>query len=135
MVGLGHGGGDGCGCSYARWCGRYSEVELELYVVSANESEIRLSRALSGVGGLNLLEDAYADRIPVEGRVVEQCKGGFHVEVCQRRAFCPISQIDLAGYRQNHQVISRDGPQPVPGDRRRFLGTLCAASRTAAPPR
>lgn len=68
---------------------------LELYVVAMNENEIRLSRALSGVGGLNMLQDAHASRIPVEGTVQETCKGGFRVEVMQRRAFCPVSQIDV----------------------------------------
>ena len=68
---------------------------LELYVVAKNESEIRLSRALSGVGGLNLLQDAFDGGIPVDGKVAETCKGGFRVEVMQRRAFCPISQMDL----------------------------------------
>ena len=68
---------------------------LDLYVVAADESEIRLSRAISGVGGLNMLRDAWEQRIPVEGKVVAAIKGGFQVEVIKRRAFCPISQIDL----------------------------------------
>lgn len=68
---------------------------IELYVVSVDESEIQLSQALSGIGGIHLLEEAYRSRIPVEGRVKETCKGGFHVEVMQRRAFCPVSQMDL----------------------------------------
>ena len=70
--------------------------ELDLYVVSADESEIRLSKAISGIGGLTLLQDAWEQRIPVEGKVVAAIKGGFQVEVIKRRAFCPISQIDLA---------------------------------------
>jgi small subunit ribosomal protein S1 len=68
---------------------------LDLFVVAQSESEIRLSRAMSGIGGLHMLQDAYANRVPVEGRVKETCKGGFSIEVLQRRAFCPISQIDL----------------------------------------
>ena len=68
---------------------------IDLYVVAANESEIRLSRALTGIGGLHLLEEAYRSAIPVEGRVKETCKGGFQVTVMQRRAFCPISQMDI----------------------------------------
>ena len=68
---------------------------LELYVVACTESEIRLSKAMSGIGGLHMLEDAFANKVPVEGRVKETIKGGFNVEVMQRRAFCPISQIDL----------------------------------------
>jgi small subunit ribosomal protein S1 len=67
---------------------------LDLFVVEANESEIRLSKAIAGVGGLNMLKEAFANAIPVEGKVIQAVKGGFQVEVLKRRAFCPISQID-----------------------------------------
>lgn len=69
--------------------------ELDLYVVGADESEIRLSRAISGIGGLTMLQDAYEQRIPVEGKVASVIKGGFQVEMLKRRAFCPVSQIDV----------------------------------------
>ena len=68
---------------------------LELYVVSMGEDEIRLSRALSGIGGVHMLKDAFGGAVPVEGKVTAQCKGGFHVEILKRRAFCPISQMDV----------------------------------------
>jgi small subunit ribosomal protein S1 len=68
---------------------------VSLYVVALDESEIRLSRAIAGVGGLNMLQEALDSQIPVEGKVRETCKGGFVVEVLQRRAFCPASQMDL----------------------------------------
>ncbi|MBU0994415.1 MAG: 30S ribosomal protein S1 [Proteobacteria bacterium] len=69
--------------------------ELDLYIVSLNESELILSRALSGDGGLEMVNDAWNSRIPVNGKVVEAIKGGFAVEIFKRRAFCPISQIDI----------------------------------------
>jgi small subunit ribosomal protein S1 len=68
---------------------------LELYVVSRSGSEIRLSKALSGVGGIHILGEAFESAVPVEGKVKGTCKGGFQVEILQKRAFCPISQIDL----------------------------------------
>lgn len=68
--------------------------ELELYVVAATESEIRLSKAMSGAGGLDMLRDAYESKIPVEGKVTESVKGGLAVEIMKKRTFCPISQID-----------------------------------------
>ncbi len=68
--------------------------EVELYVMASGAQEIRLSKALSGVGGAALLEDAFQSRLPVEGKVVASRKGGFDVEVLKRRAFCPVSQID-----------------------------------------
>jgi small subunit ribosomal protein S1 len=68
---------------------------IELYVVSMDESEIRLSRALSGIGGLDMLQDAYDNEVPLQGKVTQTCKGGFNVDILHRRAFCPISQMDL----------------------------------------
>jgi small subunit ribosomal protein S1 len=67
---------------------------LTLFVVRRTENEIVLSKAMSGVGGLNLLMDAFASKIPVEGKVTATCKGGFTVQMMQRRAFCPVSQMD-----------------------------------------
>ena len=69
--------------------------EIELFVVAMDEHEIRLSQAISGVGGLEMLQQAFDNAIPVEGKVNGTCKGGFNVEVLHRRAFCPISQIDF----------------------------------------
>ena len=87
---------------------------LDLYVVANNGHEIRLSRAISGIGGLNMIEEAYHKAVPIEGKVKGECKGGFQIEVLQRRAFCPISQIDL-NYVEN--------PADFVGETYRFLVT------------
>jgi small subunit ribosomal protein S1 len=76
---------------------------LDLFVVEATESEIRLSRAITGAGGMSMLNEAFANAIPVEGKVIQTIKGGFQVEVLKRRAFCPISQIDTQ-YVENGDV-------------------------------
>ena len=67
---------------------------LELYVVSITRDEVRLSKDLSGQGGLEMLREACDAKIPVQGKVREAVKGGFSVEVMRARAFCPMSQID-----------------------------------------
>ena len=87
---------------------------LELYVVSMSEDEIRLSRALSGIGGYHLLREAFDGAVPVEGKVTAPCKGGFHVEILKRRAFCPISQMD---------VKFVEDPEPYIGNTYSFLIT------------
>jgi len=69
--------------------------EMELYVVSNKESEIRLSKALGGDGGFNLIKDAFERNIPVSGKVKGVIKGGFEVSVMGKRSFCPFSQIDI----------------------------------------
>ena len=68
---------------------------VELYIVALTDDEIRLSKAVSGIGGLHMLREAYEKAVPVEGRISETCKGGFRVEILQRKAFCPISQVDI----------------------------------------
>ncbi|MEA2059403.1 MAG: 30S ribosomal protein S1 [Thermodesulfobacteriota bacterium] len=79
---------------------------VKLYVVSMTESEIILSRALSGAGSLNMLEQAFHNHTPVEGRVVEVIKGGFSVDVMKKRSFCPISQIDNKYVENPEEYIS-----------------------------
>ncbi|EFK05483.1 putative ribosomal protein S1 [delta proteobacterium NaphS2] len=68
---------------------------LELYAVSVKGGEIRLSKSVAGGGGLEILQDAYEESIPVEGKVKSLNKGGFDVLLGNRRAFCPISQMDI----------------------------------------
>jgi len=41
------------------------------------------------------LQDAHEEAIPVEGKVNALNKGGFEVLLGQKRAFCPISQMDI----------------------------------------
>ena len=68
---------------------------VELYIVGLNDDEIRLSNAFSGPGSFHLLREAYENTVPVEGKILETCKGGLRVEVLGRKAFCPASQIDI----------------------------------------
>ncbi len=68
---------------------------ITLYVVHADESEVRLSKVMTGKGGIEILYDAHADKVPIEGRVIETCKGGFRVKVAGKTAFCPVSQMDV----------------------------------------
>jgi len=81
--------------------------ELELYVVALSDEEIRLSKAVSGIGGFNMLKEAYEKQVPIEGKVLETCKGGFQVEVLQRKAFCPISQMDINYVEQGSEYVGQ----------------------------
>ena len=68
---------------------------LDLYVVTVNSQEVKLSKILRGAGSLSALEEAKDAGLPVEGKVTGQVKGGYAVDIMKRRAFCPSSQIDL----------------------------------------
>lgn len=41
------------------------------------------------------LEDAFQAGLAVEGKVVQEVKGGYEVRIARERAFCPLSQIDI----------------------------------------
>ncbi|MFO7559959.1 MAG: S1 RNA-binding domain-containing protein, partial [Desulfobacterales bacterium] len=80
---------------------------LDLYVVSSNESEIQLSKALSSTSGHHMLYDAFENKIPVEGKVSSTCKGGVSVEVMKKQAFCPLSQMDLKYVKDPEEYVGR----------------------------
>ena len=87
---------------------------LDLYVVQSTESEIRLSKAISRESGSQALYDAYKGNIPVDGKVTETCKGGFRVEIMKKKAFCPLSQMDI-------KYVNK--PDEYVGDTYRFMIT------------
>ena len=70
---------------------------VKAYFLSSNRSEMLFTTRLGGGGGAGQahLEEAFASRIPVEGTVDKEIKGGFEVKLSGSvRAFCPFSQID-----------------------------------------
>lgn len=72
---------------------------LDAYYLGETDGEIQLTTRISGAEASRaLLEDAFHAKIPVEGKVQKEIKGGFEVLVGGSRAFCPYSQMDL--YRE-----------------------------------
>jgi small subunit ribosomal protein S1 len=68
---------------------------VQATVISLGADGVKLSRRLQrGAATRRQLEDAFRARLPVEGKVESQVKGGFTVTMAGLRAFCPISQID-----------------------------------------
>lgn len=46
------------------------------------------------------VQDAYEAKIPIEGKVIDERKGGFGVQVGSSNAFCPFSGMDLRGVKK-----------------------------------
>ena len=70
---------------------------IQAMVVSTTGG-LTLSRRLAGAAANDQqFEVAFESGLPVEGKVERQVKGGYEVRIGRRRAFCPISQIDLRG--------------------------------------
>lgn len=67
---------------------------LKVYFLKADNGELLFTTRLSGESAApDLLEKAYHDKIPVEGVVEKEIKGGYSVKIGESRAFCPYSQM------------------------------------------
>lgn len=66
---------------------------IEAFVASM-EGEVRLTMSLRGGSNTEVLQEAYDNGIPVEGRATGFNEGGLVVNLGGRRAFCPVSQVD-----------------------------------------
>jgi small subunit ribosomal protein S1 len=71
------------------------EIEATVVDDGSRSGSIVLKRVAGRGGHLpGELEQAFANRIPVEGLVTGEVKGGYTVQIGGARAFCPGSQID-----------------------------------------
>jgi len=84
---------------------------VEAYFLSAGKGGMLFTTKLgSGAESSAHLEDAFRNRIPVEGTVEKEIKGGFSVRIAGAvRAFCPFSQIGLPR-AENEEVIGEKLP-------------------------
>ncbi len=70
--------------------------EITVFFLSNQRGEMRFTRRISGQSANDeMIENAYKNKIPVEGVVEKEIKGGYEVIVGTKRAFCPFSQIGL----------------------------------------
>lgn len=70
--------------------------EIEVFFLSNQRGEMRFTKRISGQSANDeMIENAYKNKIPVEGVVDKEIKGGYEVTIGSKRAFCPFSQIGL----------------------------------------
>ncbi len=83
--------------------------KIDAYFLSSKNNEMLFTTRLSGpTTGPELLEEAYHNRIPVEGFVEKEVKGGFEVKLGGNiRAFCPFSQMGLKRVESSEGHIGR----------------------------
>jgi small subunit ribosomal protein S1 len=87
--------------------GRKAGESVDLFVTSVRPSEIRLSIHPTDKNISSDLKEAFESGRPVEGRVVETCKGGVRVSVRGKSAFCPISQLDLKRVETGAEFVGK----------------------------
>ncbi len=70
---------------------------IRVYFLESHNNEKHFTtKIVGGAAARSFLEDAWKGRIPVNGTVEKEVKGGFQVKVAgNTRAFCPYSQMEL----------------------------------------
>lgn len=67
---------------------------VRVFFLASRDGELRFTTRISGdEAGSAMLQNAYENAIPVEGRVEKEIKGGFDIRIGEARAFCPFSQM------------------------------------------
>lgn len=70
--------------------------EIEAFVIKIEAGGLELGKHMpGGDDAMATIEDAFHNKLPVEGSVRGRNKGGLEVEIFGKRAFCPISQVEL----------------------------------------
>jgi small subunit ribosomal protein S1 len=123
---------------------------LEAYYMGEAEGEIRLTMRITGAeASKTLLEDAFHAKIPVEGVVAKEIKGGYEVQVGAARCFCPYSQMGLtrqdaasyigqtlsfliAEFKEGGRSIVLSRRQLLEAERRKLLEELQATLQVGA---
>ncbi len=69
---------------------------IKVFFLHAKNGEMIFTTKISGEkAGSAVLENAFKSKIPVEGLVEKEIKGGYDVRIGGTRAFCPYSQMGL----------------------------------------
>jgi small subunit ribosomal protein S1 len=67
---------------------------IKAFFLESKNGEMRFTTKIAGEkAGSALLENAFKNKIPVEGVVEKEIKGGYEVKLGTTRAFCPFSRM------------------------------------------
>jgi small subunit ribosomal protein S1 len=69
---------------------------IQAMVVSTSGGIVLSRKGVRNAATQRELEDAFRAGLAVEGKVEKAVKGGYDVRIARERAFCPLSQIDIA---------------------------------------
>jgi small subunit ribosomal protein S1 len=104
---------------------------LTAIVVSTSGGIVLSRKGVRNTATQREIEDAFGAGLAVEGKVVQAVKGGYEVRIARERAFCPLSQIDIArtadpavhvGQLYPFRVIEyKDGGKDIVVSRRKHL--------------
>ena len=81
--------------------------KIKVFYLGEKHGEMRFKTKIAGQNAdTSMIENAFKNGIPVEGKVEKEIKGGFEVKLGSTRAFCPYSQM---GFKE------KDAPETYVG--------------------
>ena len=85
---------------------------IRAYFLSSQNNEMHFTTKIgSGPGKQSQFEDAWRNKVPVDGTVVKEVKGGFEVKLGGSvRAFCPFSQTGMRRNENQAEFIGKTLP-------------------------
>ena len=96
--------------------------KIKVFYLGEINGEFRFTSRLSSENSdSDMLENAFQNKIPVEGKVEKEIKGGFEVSLGGKRAFCPYSQM---GFKENAKNILVSNKQILQQEYENHLDSL-----------
>src|SRR5438477_1109202 len=80
---------------------------LDGYLLSVTEGVVVVTRSVPKGAGREMLQQALDSKIPIEGLVTGQNKGGLEVDLGGMRGFVPASQVDLRFVEDQSQFVGQ----------------------------
>lgn len=82
--------------------------KIKVYFVGSNHDELLFTTKIKGEkANAEILKNAFDSKIPVEGKVEKEIKGGFEVKIGEARAFCPYSQMGYKNRLEMSEYVGR----------------------------
>ena len=82
--------------------------KIKAFFLYSKNGEMHFTTKISGdKAGNAVLEQAFESKIPVEGSVAKEIKGGFEIKIGEARAFCPYSQMGLKRIENPQEYIGK----------------------------
>ncbi len=80
---------------------------IEGYVLSISEGNVVVTRSVPKGAGREVVQQALDSKIPIEGLVTGQNKGGLEVDLGGMRGFVPASQVDIRFVEDQSQFVGQ----------------------------
>jgi len=80
---------------------------IEGYLLSLSEGNVVVTRSVPKGAGREVVQQALDSRIPIEGLITGQNKGGLEVDLGGLRGFVPASQVDLRFVEDQSQFVGQ----------------------------